>query len=93
MGVSPGVVQIAIFMQTNRDDPASGQPAGRTWRTGGPRISAEPVDKIIQTIFYSSGPIEVTHDQIIEGSVMIFPSEENPRCLNIHLQCSQDYGW
>ncbi|KAM0826694.1 hypothetical protein ACQ4PT_068705 [Festuca glaucescens] len=40
-----------------------------------------------QTIFYFSDPIEVTQDQIIEGSVMISPSEENPRCLNIHLVC------
>ena len=43
---------------------------------------------LLQTIFYFPDPIEVTQDQIIEGSVMISPSEENPRCLNIHLECS-----
>jgi protein arginine N-methyltransferase 6 len=43
---------------------------------------------LLQTIFYFSDPIEVTQDQIIEGSVIISPSEENPRCLNIHLECS-----
>ncbi|KAF7019602.1 hypothetical protein CFC21_032762 [Triticum aestivum] len=41
-----------------------------------------------QTILYFPDPIGVTQDQIIEGSVTITPSEENPRCLNIHLECS-----
>ncbi|KAL6651616.1 hypothetical protein ACP70R_010541 [Stipagrostis hirtigluma subsp. patula] len=41
-----------------------------------------------QTILYFPDPIEVKQDQIIEGSVMVSQSEENPRFLNIHLECS-----
>ncbi|KAL6844185.1 hypothetical protein ACP4OV_025858 [Aristida adscensionis] len=41
-----------------------------------------------QTILYFPDPIEVKQDQIIEGSVTVTQSEENPRFLNIHLECS-----
>uniref|UniRef100_A0A0E0DK56 Protein arginine N-methyltransferase domain-containing protein n=1 Tax=Oryza meridionalis TaxID=40149 RepID=A0A0E0DK56_9ORYZ len=41
-----------------------------------------------QTILYFPDPIEVKQDQIIEGSVKVSQSEENPRFLNIQLDCS-----
>ncbi|KAJ1273470.1 hypothetical protein BS78_06G283400 [Paspalum vaginatum] len=41
-----------------------------------------------QTILYFPDPIGVKQDQIVEGSVTISQSEENPRFLNIHLECS-----
>ncbi|PKA65197.1 putative protein arginine N-methyltransferase 6 [Apostasia shenzhenica] len=41
-----------------------------------------------QTILYFYEPIEVTQDQIIEGSVTLSQSMENPRFLNIHLEYS-----
>ncbi|XP_066348823.1 probable protein arginine N-methyltransferase 6.1 [Miscanthus floridulus] len=41
-----------------------------------------------QTILYFPDPIEVKQDQIIEGSVTVSQSEENPRFLNIHLECT-----
>ncbi|KAG8043927.1 hypothetical protein GUJ93_ZPchr0458g22870 [Zizania palustris] len=42
-----------------------------------------------QTIVYFPDPIEVKQDQIIEGSVTVSQSEENPRFLNIQLDCSK----
>jgi type I protein arginine methyltransferase len=42
---------------------------------------------LLQTILYFPDPIEVKQDQIIEGSVTVSQSEENPRFLNIHLEC------
>ncbi|CAN6236663.1 unnamed protein product [Urochloa humidicola] len=41
-----------------------------------------------QTILYFPDPIEVKQDQTIEGSVTVSQSKENPRFLNIHLECS-----
>uniref|UniRef100_A0A0D3G1Q1 Methyltransferase domain-containing protein n=1 Tax=Oryza barthii TaxID=65489 RepID=A0A0D3G1Q1_9ORYZ len=41
-----------------------------------------------QTILYFPDPIEVKQDQIIEGSVKVSQSEENPRFLNIQLDCT-----
>ncbi|KAF8769274.1 hypothetical protein HU200_006787 [Digitaria exilis] len=41
-----------------------------------------------QTILYFPDPIEVKQDQTVEGSVTVSQSEENPRFLNIHLECS-----
>ncbi|KAF0891115.1 hypothetical protein E2562_005190 [Oryza meyeriana var. granulata] len=41
-----------------------------------------------QTILYFPDPIEVKQDQTIEGSVTVSQSEENPRFLNIQLDCS-----
>lgn len=41
---------------------------------------------LLQTILYFPDPIEVKQDQIIEGSVTVSQSE-NPRFLNIHLEC------
>ncbi|XP_062227144.1 probable protein arginine N-methyltransferase 6.1 isoform X2 [Phragmites australis] len=43
-----------------------------------------------QTILYFPDPIEVKQDQVIEGSVTVSQSEENPRFLNIHLECSTE---
>ncbi|XP_020575792.1 probable protein arginine N-methyltransferase 6 [Phalaenopsis equestris] len=41
-----------------------------------------------QTILYLYEPIEVIQDQVIEGSITISQSMENPRFLNIHLEYS-----
>ncbi|KAG1361217.1 Protein arginine methyltransferase 6 [Cocos nucifera] len=41
-----------------------------------------------QTMLYFYEPIEVKQDQIIEGSVTLSQSKENPRFLNIHLEYS-----
>ncbi|KAK3143364.1 hypothetical protein QOZ80_4AG0299450 [Eleusine coracana subsp. coracana] len=41
-----------------------------------------------QTILYFPDPAEVKQDQVIEGSISITQSEENPRFLNINLECS-----
>nr|CAD1821107.1 unnamed protein product [Ananas comosus var. bracteatus] len=41
-----------------------------------------------QTILYFYDPIEVKQDQIIEGSITLSQSKENPRFLNIHLEYS-----
>ncbi|KAK3141148.1 hypothetical protein QOZ80_4BG0330130 [Eleusine coracana subsp. coracana] len=41
-----------------------------------------------QTILYFPDPAEVKQDQVIEGSIRITQSEENPRFLNINLECS-----
>ncbi|CAN6230044.1 unnamed protein product [Urochloa humidicola] len=41
-----------------------------------------------QTILYFPDPIEVKQDQTIEGSVTVSQSKENPRFLDIHLECS-----
>jgi len=41
-----------------------------------------------QTILYLPDPIEVKQDQTVEGSVTVSQSKENPRFLNIHLECS-----
>ncbi|XP_072969466.1 probable protein arginine N-methyltransferase 6.1 [Typha angustifolia] len=41
-----------------------------------------------QTIVYFYDPIEVNQDQVIEGSVTLSQSMENPRFLNIHLEYS-----
>ncbi|MQL77011.1 hypothetical protein Taro_009428, partial [Colocasia esculenta] len=41
-----------------------------------------------QTLIYFYDPIEVKQDQIIEGSITISQSRENPRFLNIHLEYS-----
>lgn len=43
---------------------------------------------VLQTILYFPDPIEVKQDQIIEGSVKVSQSEENPRFLNIQLDCT-----
>ncbi|KAF3780019.1 putative protein arginine N-methyltransferase 6 [Nymphaea thermarum] len=39
-----------------------------------------------QTLLYLYEPVEVNQDQIIEGSVTLSQSKENPRFLNIHLE-------
>lgn len=39
-----------------------------------------------QTLIYFYDPIEVEQDQIIEGSVLLSQSKENPRFMNIHLE-------
>ncbi|KAG0502133.1 hypothetical protein HPP92_002205 [Vanilla planifolia] len=41
-----------------------------------------------QAIIYFYEPIEMTQDQIIEGSITLSRSMENPRFLNIHLEYS-----
>ena len=43
---------------------------------------------LLQTILYLPDPIEVKQDQTVEGSVTVSQSKENPRFLNIHLECS-----
>lgn len=40
-------------------------------------------------MLYFYEPIEVKQDQIIEGSITLSQSKENPRFLNIHLE----YSW
>ncbi|TVU16571.1 hypothetical protein EJB05_40142 [Eragrostis curvula] len=40
-----------------------------------------------QTILYFPDPVEVKQDQIIEGSITVSQSDENPRFLNINLEC------
>ncbi|CAA0811558.1 Probable protein arginine N-methyltransferase 6 [Striga hermonthica] len=39
-----------------------------------------------QTLIYFYEPIEVEQDQVIEGSVTLSQSKENPRFMNIHLE-------
>ncbi|XP_010279485.1 PREDICTED: probable protein arginine N-methyltransferase 6 isoform X2 [Nelumbo nucifera] len=39
-----------------------------------------------QTLIYFYDPIEVKQDQVIEGSITLSQSKENPRFLNIHLE-------
>uniref|UniRef100_A0A5B7B869 Protein arginine N-methyltransferase domain-containing protein n=1 Tax=Davidia involucrata TaxID=16924 RepID=A0A5B7B869_DAVIN len=39
-----------------------------------------------QTLIYFYDPIEVEQDQLIEGSVTLSQSKENPRFMNIHLE-------
>ncbi|GFP94001.1 probable protein arginine n-methyltransferase 6 [Phtheirospermum japonicum] len=39
-----------------------------------------------QTLIYFYDPIEVEQDQVIEGSVVLSQSKENPRFMNIHLE-------
>ncbi|CAA2963424.1 probable arginine N-methyltransferase 6 [Olea europaea subsp. europaea] len=39
-----------------------------------------------QTLIYFYDPIEVEQDQVIEGSVTLSQSKENPRFMNIHLE-------
>lgn len=39
-----------------------------------------------QTLIYFYDPIEVEQDQLIEGSVVLSQSKENPRFMNIHLE-------
>ncbi|KAL6568799.1 putative protein arginine N-methyltransferase 6 [Orobanche hederae] len=39
-----------------------------------------------QTLIYLYDPIEVEQDQVIEGSVTLSQSKENPRFMNIHLE-------
>ncbi|KAJ6837126.1 putative protein arginine N-methyltransferase 6 [Iris pallida] len=41
-----------------------------------------------QTLLYFYEPIELQQDQVIEGSVTLSQSQENPRFLNIHLEYS-----
>lgn len=41
-----------------------------------------------QTVIYFYDPIDLEQDQIIEGSVTLSQSKENPRFLNIHLKYS-----
>jgi protein arginine N-methyltransferase 6 len=46
------------------------------------------LNRHLQTILYFPDPIEVKQDQTVEGCVMVSQSKENPRFLNIHLECS-----
>lgn len=39
-----------------------------------------------QTVLYIYDPLEVKQDQVIEGSITLSQSKENPRFLNIHLE-------
>ncbi|OVA10721.1 Protein arginine N-methyltransferase [Macleaya cordata] len=39
-----------------------------------------------QTLLYFYDPIEVKQDQVIEGSITMSQSKENPRFLNLHLE-------
>jgi len=39
-----------------------------------------------QTLLYIYDPLEVKQDQVIEGSITLSQSRENPRFLNIHLE-------
>ncbi|KAG8382612.1 hypothetical protein BUALT_Bualt05G0095600 [Buddleja alternifolia] len=39
-----------------------------------------------QTVIYFYDPLEVEQDQLIEGSVKLTQSKENPRFMNIHLE-------
>lgn len=39
-----------------------------------------------QTLIYFYDPIEMEQDQVIEGSVTLTQSKENPRFMNIHLE-------
>ncbi|KAL3635858.1 putative protein arginine N-methyltransferase 6 [Castilleja foliolosa] len=39
-----------------------------------------------QTVIYFYDPIEVEQDQVIEGSMVLSQSKENPRFMNIHLE-------
>lgn len=41
-----------------------------------------------QTLLYFYDPIEVEQDQVIEGSITLSQSQENPRFMNIHLEYS-----
>ncbi|ONK64123.1 uncharacterized protein A4U43_C07F22320 [Asparagus officinalis] len=41
-----------------------------------------------QTLLYFFDPIDLQQDQVIEGSVTLSQSQENPRFLNIHLEYS-----
>ncbi|KAK6146613.1 hypothetical protein DH2020_020482 [Rehmannia glutinosa] len=46
----------------------------------------EPPTHWQQTLIYFYDPIEVEQDQLIEGSVTLTQSKENPRFMNIHLE-------
>lgn len=41
---------------------------------------------ILQTLIYFYDPVELEQDQLIEGSVTLSQSKENPRFMNIHLE-------
>jgi type I protein arginine methyltransferase len=45
------------------------------------------LDYLLQTILYFPDPAEVKQDQVIEGSITVSQSDENPRFLNINLEC------
>ncbi|KAK4479688.1 hypothetical protein RD792_015217 [Penstemon davidsonii] len=46
----------------------------------------DPATHWQQTLIYLYDPLEVEQDQLIEGSVKLSQSKENPRFMNIHLE-------
>ncbi|KAK9115498.1 hypothetical protein Sjap_014445 [Stephania japonica] len=71
--------------------PGSGQKKKRIKSNEALVLSTAPEDPPThwqQTLLYFYDPIEVQQDQIIEGSITLTQSKENPRFLNIHLEYS-----